>query len=58
MAAVDVAVAVEGTTFGFSEVRLGIAPATTVPFVVRRVGYSPARALFLFAERFDAQKVR
>src|SRR5918998_2933538 len=34
VAAADVAVAEEGTLFAFSEVRLGIAPATIAPFVV------------------------
>src|SRR5918997_6822546 len=34
VAAADVAVAEEGARFAFSEVRLGIAPATIAPFVV------------------------
>lgn len=54
VAAADVAVAEEGTVFAFSEVRLGISPATIAPFVVRKVGHSQARALFLTGERFDA----
>src|SRR5215207_1815318 len=58
VAAADVAVAEEGTRFAFSEVRLGIAPATIAPFVVRKVGYSHARALFLTGERFDAEEAR
>lgn len=57
-AAADVAVAAEGTRFGFSEVRLGIAPATIAPFVVRKIGYSHARALFLTGERFDASRAQ
>jgi methylglutaconyl-CoA hydratase len=57
-AAVDVAVAEEGTQFAFSEVRLGIAPATIAPFVVRKIGHSRARALFLTGERFDANQAR
>ncbi len=57
-AVADVAVAEEGTQFAFSEVRLGIAPATIAPFVVRKTGYSHARALFLAGERFDAEKAR
>jgi methylglutaconyl-CoA hydratase len=56
VAAADVAVAAEGSRFGFSEVRLGIAPATIAPFVVRKTGYSHARALFLTGERFDAAR--
>jgi methylglutaconyl-CoA hydratase len=54
----DVAVAEEGAHFAFSEVRLGIAPATISPFVVRKLGYSRARALFLTGERFDAGRAR
>src|SRR5918997_930889 len=54
VSAADVAVAEEGTRFAFSEVRLGIAPATIAPFVVRKIGLSRARALFLTGERFDA----
>jgi methylglutaconyl-CoA hydratase len=58
VAAADVAVAEEGTRFAFSEVHLGIAPATIAPFVVRKIGYSRARALFLTGERFDAVRAR
>jgi methylglutaconyl-CoA hydratase len=58
VAAADVAVAEEGTTFAFSEVRLGIAPATIAPFVVRKIGPSRARTLFLTGERFDAARAR
>jgi methylglutaconyl-CoA hydratase len=58
VAAADVAVAEEGARFAFSEVRLGIAPAAIAPFVVRKIGYSQARALFLTGERFDAERAR
>ncbi len=54
VAASDIAVAEGGTRFAFSEVRLGIAPATIAPFVVRKIGASRARALFLTGERFGA----
>lgn len=56
VAAADVAVAEEGTVFAFSEVRLGIAPATIAPFVVHKIGLSQSRALFLTGERFDARR--
>ena len=58
VAVADVAVAEEGTHFAFSEVRLGVAPATISPFVVRKIGHSRARALFLTGERFDARRAR
>ena len=56
VAAADVAVAGEGTVFAFTEVRLGISPATIAPFVLRKVGHSQARALFLTGERFGAAR--
>jgi len=58
IACCDIAVAVEDARFSFSEVRLGIAPATIGPFVLRKIGPSHARALFLTAERFDAARAR
>src|ERR671912_1018709 len=58
VAAADVAVAEEGTLFAFSEVRLGISPATIAPFVLRKIGPSHTRALFLTGERFDVQRAR
>lgn len=56
VACCDVAVAAEGTVFGFTEVRLGLVPAVISPYVVRKTGYSFARAAFLMAERFDARR--
>ncbi|HYD87953.1 MAG TPA: enoyl-CoA hydratase-related protein [Vitreimonas sp.] len=53
VAACDVAVAVKSTTFRFSEVRLGLTPATISPYVVEAVGPRWARALFATAESFD-----
>ena len=57
-AASDVAVAEDGTFFAFSEVRLGISPATIAPFVLRKIGPSHTRALFLTGERFDVQRAQ
>src|SRR3954469_5519777 len=50
VAAADVIVAEEETVFAFTEVRLGISPATIAPFVLRKIGYSQTRALFLTGE--------
>ncbi len=58
IACCDIAVAVESAQFSFSEVRLGIVPATIGPFVLRKIGASHARALFLTAARFDAARAR
>ena len=56
VAAADIGIGEEGTAFAFTEVRLGISPATIAPFVLRKIGYSQARALFLSGERFDATR--
>lgn len=53
VAACDVAVATQDTKFQFSEVRLGLTPATISPYVVAAVGARWARALFATAESFD-----
>jgi methylglutaconyl-CoA hydratase len=56
VAVADVAVADAEARFAFSEVRLGIAPASISPFVVRKIGPSHARSLFVTGERFDAER--
>lgn len=53
VAACDVAVAVKSTKFRFSEVRLGLTPATISPYVVEAIGARWAKALFATAEGFD-----
>jgi methylglutaconyl-CoA hydratase len=54
-ACVDVALASEDATFGFSEVKLGIIPAVISPFVLPRLGPGAARRYFLTGERFGAE---
>jgi len=54
VACCDIAVADEDTRFEFSEVRVGLVPATISPYVVRAVGPSTARRWFLFGESFSA----
>lgn len=54
VAACDVAIAKVGTQFRFSEVRLGLTPATISPFVVQAIGPRWAKALFVTADGFDA----
>ena len=53
-ASVDVTLAADDATFGFSEVKLGIVPAVISPFVLSRIGEGAARRYFLTGERFDA----
>ncbi|MCK9520281.1 MAG: enoyl-CoA hydratase-related protein [Dehalococcoidia bacterium] len=56
LAACDIAVGVEGATFGFSEVRLGVAPAVISVVLLPRIGAAKARELFLTAAPFDASE--
>jgi len=54
VACCDIAIAVDGAKFGFSEVKLGIIPAVIARYVVPKIGASHARALFVSGQRFDA----
>jgi len=54
VAACDTAVAVEGTVFAFSEVKLGLTPATISPYVIEAIGPRQARALFATGMPFKA----
>lgn len=54
VAAADIAVAAEPARFGFTEVRLGLLPATIAPHVIDKIGAGNARRLFLTGERFSA----
>jgi len=55
VAVCDLVLATPDVRFAFSEVRLGLIPAVIAPYVVRKIGYGHARALFLTGERFDAE---
>jgi methylglutaconyl-CoA hydratase len=55
-ACADIVLAEANTKFAFSESKLGIAPAVISPFVLAKIGHSHARALFLTAERFSAER--
>jgi methylglutaconyl-CoA hydratase len=50
----DIVLARADARFGFTEVRLGLVPATIAPFALARIGRSHARALFLTGEVFPA----
>ena len=56
LACCDTVIAAEDAVFAFSEVRLGISPATIAPYVLAKVGETHARDLFLSGERWDAQR--
>ena len=57
-AVADVVIATADARFGFTEAKLGILPAIISPFVLARIGEGQARALFLTAERFDAERAQ
>ncbi len=52
LAACDIVVAGQNTTFAFSEVKIGIAPATISPFVIKRIGEFGAKELMMTGKRF------
>ncbi len=58
LACCDIVIADEAAQFCFSEVKLGLIPATITPYIIRKIGYSQARALFVSAELFDATKAQ
>jgi methylglutaconyl-CoA hydratase len=56
VAVCDIVIAEEQAKFGLSEVKLGILPAVISPYVIRKIGESHARALFLTGERFGVER--
>lgn len=54
----DIVVATDDAVFGLTEVKLGILPAVVAPYVLRKIGISPARELFLTGARFDALRAK
>ncbi|SDP63136.1 methylglutaconyl-CoA hydratase [Actinopolyspora xinjiangensis] len=56
VAACDIAVAAEGATFAFSEVRIGVVPAVISVTVLPRLHARQAHELFLTGETFDARR--
>ncbi|MEA3478757.1 MAG: enoyl-CoA hydratase-related protein, partial [Bacteroidota bacterium] len=52
LAACDFVYCDDETKFAFAEVKLGIAPATIAPYVVKRIGEFGARNLMLTGKRF------
>ncbi|MBR4391424.1 MAG: enoyl-CoA hydratase/isomerase family protein [Bacteroidales bacterium] len=58
VAAADVVIAETRSVFAFSEVRLGITPATISPFVVQKIGLAAAKELMLTGRRFTAAEAK
>jgi methylglutaconyl-CoA hydratase len=53
-AACDLAIATERSTFAFSEVKLGLTPATISPYVIQAIGPRNAKVLFATGRVFGA----
>lgn len=54
----DVAIAPAGVNFCLSEASLGLMPSMISPYVVRKMGVSHARSVFLNARVFSAQEAK
>jgi len=55
VAASDIVIAEETATFAFTEVRLGLVPATIAPFILAKVGASRTAELMLSGRAFPAK---
>lgn len=55
-AACDLAIATRDARFSFSEVKLGLIPATISPYVLRAIGPRATRGLFASGQVFDAER--
>ena len=51
----DIIFAIPNCKFAFSEVKLGIIPAVISTYIIRRIGLSKTRSLFITGERFDSE---
>lgn len=58
IAAADVVIAEKATKFAFTEVKLGLTPATISPFVVSKIGNTVAKELMLTGRRFTAAEAK
>lgn len=58
IAAADIVIAEKATKFAFTEVRLGLTPATISPFVVQKIGHTAAKELMLTGRRFTADEAK
>lgn len=54
----DIVIADSTARFSLSEVKLGLIPATIGPMVLRKIGYSQARRLYLTGLIFDASQAQ
>src|SRR5438105_9018542 len=55
LACCDIVLAEENASFCFSEVKIGMAPATIAPYILAKFGQAACRRYFLTADRFSAE---
>lgn len=55
-AAADMVVASREASFGFPEVKIGLAPSIVSPYIIAAIGARQARYYFLTGEKFGAEK--
>ncbi|BAK76362.1 enoyl-CoA hydratase/isomerase [Pseudogulbenkiania sp. NH8B] len=58
LACCDVAIGASEALFCFSDVKLGMIPASVAPYVMRAIGERATRRYFITAERFNAGKAK
>lgn len=58
IACCDIVIAAEDAQYCFSEVKLGLVPAMITPYIIRKIGFSHARALYLTAEIFSSEHAK
>ena len=58
VAAADIVIADKEIKFAFTEVKLGLTPATISPFVVAKIGNTAAKELMLTGRRFTAEEAK
>ncbi len=58
MCSCDFVIAASDAQFSFSEVRLGLIPATISPFVIKKIGGDAAKRYFMTAETLDTKTAK
>ncbi len=56
MACSDFVLSAPKTVYSFSEINIGLVPATISPFIVNKIGVSQAKKLFFSGEKFNEDK--
>lgn len=58
LACCDLVFAAETATFCFPEVKLGLIPATIMPYVIAKLGVHAAKSHMILADRFDTNEAK